>query len=394
MLKILLVDDSVPRAKLIKQKFREHDLLHHMVFVTCISADAARVELLESCDLMILDVLLPKKDHGTPQALHSLNLLKDLADSGKPFIRPKMIIGLTADISGLQTHQKTFLDAASVVLDGNLNSQDWVDSLIRQVATIVGASQKIEKLATDQMLISVHGIRTYGGWQRCLIEEIKKYSRSFDFVEIKYGYLDLFYFFVPWSRKKKAVEIGRRLAVVIDQNQDKRILVVAHSFGTVILSEALKFVDDSSRLGGVVMCGSPLSEKTNIDHIVDAADLTVNECGVNDNVLLLSKLLVPGLGYAGRVGFYRENTSRFLNRYHVGGHSLYFEDCQDGTTFVEEQWLPMLIGGECVDPIDSRSVSLAQDVSVLFVRCVDKVKNFKYLLLICIAASCGYYFLK
>jgi CheY-like chemotaxis protein len=394
MLKILLVDDSEPRGELIKQKFREHGLLPHMVFTTCISADAARVELLEACDLLILDVLLPKKDHGTPQALHSMNLLKDLADTYKPFIRPKMIIGLTADFEGLQTHQRTFLDAASVVLDGNLNSQDWIDSLIRQVTTIVEASQKIEKLATDQMLISVHGIRTYGSWQRSLIENIKKYSRSFDFVEIKYGYLDLFYFYVPWSRKKKAVEIGRRLARIIDQNQDKRIVVVAHSFGSVVLCEALKFIESSSRVGVVIMCGSPLSEKTNIDHVVGAADLTVNECGVNDNVLLFSKLAVPGLGYAGRVGFYRENTSRFLNRYHLGGHSLYFEECQDGPTFVEGQWLPILIGGKCVDPVDSRSVSLVQDVSVLFMRCVDKVKNFKYLLLAGVAVSFGYYLFK
>ncbi|MHA6183446.1 hypothetical protein [Pseudomonas mohnii] len=394
MLKVLLVDDSIPRAELVKQKFREFNLLHHMVFVTCISADAARVELLESCDLMILDVLLPKKDNGTPQALHSLNLLKDLSDPNKPFIRPKMIIGLTADIAGLQTHQKTFLDAASIVLDGNLHNQDWVDSLIKQVSIIVESSQKIEKLATDQMLISVHGIRTYGGWQASLIEVVKKYSRSFDFVEVKYGYLDLFYFFAPWSRKKKAAEIGRRLAILIEENQDKRILIVAHSFGSVILSEAVKLIGNSSRLGAVIICGSPLSEKTDIDHIVRAADLTVNECGINDNVLMLSKLFVPGLGYAGRVGFYRENTSRFLNRYHVGGHSLYFEGRQNNISFAEEQWLPMMIGGECPTSVDSRSVSLTQDISALFVRCIDKVKNYKYSLFICLVVSFGYYLIR
>ncbi len=57
-----------------------------------------------------------------------------------------------------------------------------------------------------------------------------------------------------------------------------------------------------------------------------------------------------GLGMAGKVGFRGFNGSRFTNRYHSGGHSLYFSE----PGFAESYWLPMFTGDE-VAAVDSRS---------------------------------------
>lgn len=109
MLKVLFVDDSKPRIALVEQKMRSSGLINHISFIVSESADSARSELLEPIDFMVLDVLLPKKDNGTPEAKNSLELLSDLESSAKPFIRPKMIVGLTADIERLKHTREHFL---------------------------------------------------------------------------------------------------------------------------------------------------------------------------------------------------------------------------------------------------------------------------------------------
>jgi CheY-like chemotaxis protein/predicted alpha/beta hydrolase family esterase len=388
MLKVLFVDDSKPRIALVEKKLRSSGLLNHISFVVSESADAARSELLEPIDFMVLDVLLPKKDNGTPQAKNSLDLLSDLESPAKPFIRPKMIVGLTADIERLTTHQGTFLSAASIVLDGSLNSQDWLDQLVSQVQIHVDAAQKSQRLTKDQILITVHGIRTYGAWQTELAKEVKKYSRSFDFIEVKYEYLDLLYFYFPKSREKRAKEIGARLAALIKQHQGKRISIVAHSFGSVILSRAFEMLPDDCRVNTVIICGSPLSEADSIDHIVDMTDQTINECGTRDTVLLFSKLFVPRLGYAGRVGFYRENTPGFVNRFFKGGHSLYFKKYKHGESFSSKFWTSSLAGQNPTTFIDERSKPFFKDITNVFIRLFTRQSSLisAGLILTCIGA--------
>lgn len=53
----------------------------------------------------------------------------------------------------------------------------------------------IGKLRRDKLLLTIHGIRTHGKWQAGLNEEVRKYSRSFLPVEVKYGFFDLLSFF-------------------------------------------------------------------------------------------------------------------------------------------------------------------------------------------------------
>nr|QKQ34334.1 hypothetical protein HPE44_07135 [Escherichia coli] len=64
----------------------------------------------------------------------------------------------------------------------------------------------------------------------------------------------------------------------------------------------------------------------------------INDCAVSDYILLLCKMLVIGLGDAGRKGFIEPNDGVFINRYFKGGHSTYFED----KDFIEVNWLPLI----------------------------------------------------
>lgn len=65
----------------------------------------------------------PQKS-GVPQALQSARLVDDLCNSDNEYIRPKLVIGLTADVRELGAYRENFYRIASVVLPAHLNSQD------------------------------------------------------------------------------------------------------------------------------------------------------------------------------------------------------------------------------------------------------------------------------
>jgi hypothetical protein len=77
----------------------------------------------------------------------------------------------------------------------------------------------------------------------------------------------------------------------------------------------------------VILAGSVLKENFPWrDLIGTRVARVVNDCGLNDKVLLLSKLLVLFTGMAGRVGFTGATSRIFRNRYSPFGHSGYFQD--------------------------------------------------------------------
>lgn len=375
MLNILIVDDDARRVELIRETLTA-TFDTGMVITVCESSDQARQMLLAYYDILILDILLPKKVDGTASALHSLKLLEDVYDPNKSYLRPGLIIGMTADIASLSHHQAEFHRKAIVVLDGSLSNIDWLDLLTDQVRSVMSTKRKIGN-STDRVLITIHGIRTHGGWQESLQQEMKAHSRGFDYVEVKYGFTDLISFAVPFIRAKKAREAARQVRTALAENAGKSVYIVAHSFGTLVLSEALKELDSPGNLKCVVLCGSPLSHHANIDHIVDAAEVTVNECGGRDLILLAARLFLLGLGDAGRVGFRRANTAKFLNRFFKGGHSLYFSS-YGADSFYNIFWTPMLTEDAAPLANDERASYPGEDVVDLVIKLGSLAKPVGY----------------
>lgn len=381
-MRLVIVDDSDARVKIITAALSKSSFAHFLEIVTCDSADKARLALNTPCDLLVLDVVLPKKSHGTPQAKHSVDLLSDICNPRKNYIRPRLIVGLTADVKELQGYQDKFAKEASVVLRGQLSEIGWIDSLLTQVESLLGAERKILQQEKDRVLISVHGIRTYGPWQGKLSSEISQYSRSVECVEIKFGFLNIFSFAVPYFRRKVVRRAAERLRHNIQKYSDRDVYIVAHSFGTLVVSEALRARNFRRPLKAIILCGSPLPHDENIEHIVSSAELTLNECGTRDLVLILARLFVWGLGDAGRTGFEREHSREFFNRYFRGGHSLYFKNFEGTTKFYEKFWLKVIAKGDRPVPIDSRQNYFGEDVCDLILNVLTFLKPIIYILLL------------
>lgn len=377
-LKCLIVDDSVPRTTLIKESISRLPNGHLLEFIYCDTADSARRELKQPIDLMLLDVLIPKKRNGLPEAQHSFNLLSEICNPSKSYIRPRLIMGLTADIDELGIYQEEFAREMAVVLRGSLTELSWLESLHTQIENMLGVEKKINQNEKDRLLISVHGIRTYGQWQAKISEEIKKSSRSFESIEIKYGRFDLFCFSIPYLRNRVVLRQSKKIVNNISKFKGREIHVIGHSFGTLIIAEAFKTLGRDHPIKTVILCGSPMKHNDNIDHIVEAADLTINECGTLDLVLVAARLLLLGLGDAGRVGFSRENSTKFQNRYYSGGHSLYFNRFGKEQLFYERYWIPRIALGNEMKRLDFRRSYFGEDLVDILVKFLTHLKPILY----------------
>lgn len=367
------------RVNIIKDSLSKLPYFHLLDVIYCESADRARIELQRPIDLILLDVLIPKKINGTPQALHSITLLTDICNPKKSYIRPRLIIGLTADIEELGVYQEQFAREAAVVLRGSLTELDWLDSLHAQMASVLSSDKKINQSVKDRLLITVHGIRTYGQWQAKISDEVMRTSRSFDSIEIKYGRLDLLRFAIPYFRKGIVARESLKLSRSLSDFKGREIHIIAHSFGTFIVSNALKELNEGCAIKSVIFCGSPMRESDDIEHIVRSSELTVNDCGTHDFVLLLARLCMLGVGDAGRVGFLRENSSRFQNRYFEGGHSLYFKNIDNNVVFYERHWIPMITLGKDIKRVDLRESYFGEDFADIFIKIFTFLKPILYL---------------
>lgn len=384
-MKCLIVDDSEERTALIKDLLASLEDAHRLEAVYCDTADRARSELVGSFDLMLLDVLIPKKRNGTPQALHSVSLLADICNPKKSYIRPRLIIGLTADLNELGVYQEQFAKEATVVLRGGLTDLDWLDSFESQVVSALSTERKISKLDRDRLLVTVHGIRTYGHWQTKISDEVLRYSRSFDNIEVKYGFTDLFCFAIPPLRRKIIEREAGKLQRSLSLFSEREIHIIAHSFGTLIVSHALRMQSGNLKIKNIVFCGSPLPVDEDIEHVVRASEMTVNDCGIHDIVLIGARLFFFGLGDAGRIGFRRENSERFQNRFFRGGHDLYFKNVAPGAIFYSRYWLPTITLGKDLKRMDLRKNYIGEDfvdISIKFLTLLKPAWYFGAIILI------------
>jgi WD40 repeat protein/pimeloyl-ACP methyl ester carboxylesterase len=217
-----------------------------------------------------------------------------------------------------------------------------------------------------RIVITIHGIRTYGHWQkrlRRILESDERWHKGPEQNEVlnyKYGLFDLLSFMIPFVRNLAVKRFRNYLETVFEDQDCSRVDIVAHSFGTYVAMEALATPDlpNSVRIDTAIFCGSAILPHRNLSRILGSGRRIrriVNECGISDGVLLLT-LPVPGVGMAGRFGLQGLEGPALYNRYHRVGHSGYFERrhvrAYDG--FMKRWWLPLLLTDEPVVRRDSR----------------------------------------
>ncbi|UFW69196.1 hypothetical protein [Bradyrhizobium sp. WU425] len=220
--------------------------------------------------------------------------------------------------------------------------------------------------SSGHLVITVHGIRTYGRWQKRLGDALGQDSRwnviggEDELMHYRYGIFTLFSFLVPFVRNLAVRQFRAYLEAAAGSRNWSRVDIVAHSFGAYLVVETLRYADLSPqvRVNTVILCGAAISPNTILANVVGVGKPVgrlINECGTRDGILLLT-LLVYGVGMAGRIGLQGLEGQRFCNRFHGVGHSGYFE-LNSGAPyggFISRWWIPVLLGSGAVRQRDRR----------------------------------------
>lgn len=211
---------------------------------------------------------------------------------------------------------------------------------------------------TSHLVISIHGIRTFGQWQERLEKLLRAHEPSIVVRSYKIGYFSIAAFQIPFLRWMVRRRFRQYLLTEADRDWD-RIDIVAHSFGTHIAAWTLDSLPENRRppaIHTLILSGSVL--RLNFPWLLllgRRVQRVVNECGTKDSVLLLSQWLVLLTGMAGRMGFqFVREGDDFRNRYFEFGHSGYFGKNAHDDSFMAQHWVPLLTGTGPIPAWDER----------------------------------------
>jgi CheY-like chemotaxis protein len=349
--KYLIVEDNEDKKNLI-----ERELLSLGIRVEsidwAISVNKAK-ELLKvnKYDVAVLDLNLPIFDFKQPIDKGGLNLLEKLNANSDKYFSPRYIICLTAFENIIET-QSTEFKALDLIIQTSADDT-WKQALKNRVewSSKVVREQDKSRLSESQLLVNIHGIRTQGQWQKGVSDCFKEHNKNLIIKEFKYNYFSAFQLLIPFFRSKVIKTFKDRVINLIDEHPNARITFIAHSFGTYILAKCLEKIplDVEFKIDAIILAGCVLKEKYNWNPTIKRynADNIINECGYNDNILLLSRYFCIDMGKAGRSGFI--GLEEVTNRFYKGGHDFFYQI----PDFFTDRWLPVL--NNDITPIDERS---------------------------------------
>lgn len=200
------------------------------------------------------------------------------------------------------------------------------------------------------LIVTVHGIRTFGQWQERLEKLVGNsgpQAADVDFINYKYGYFSVLGFIIPIFRWLVVKRFRENLVELCSDRRWDRIDLVGHSFGTHVIAWALAGLPIESRIQvhTVILSGSVLrGDFPWQDLLRRRVRRVVNDCGTQDGILLLSQFAVLFTGMAGRTGFSGATSKVLRNRYSAFGHSGYFLDScgRPSDEYMRAEWLPLL----------------------------------------------------
>jgi hypothetical protein len=202
---------------------------------------------------------------------------------------------------------------------------------------------------TNEVIVLIHGIRTFADWQP-MVQRVLEELPAVRVIAVKYGYFDVLRFWFPvWTRRLPVEDVRRTLEDVRAKYPDARLSVVAHSFGTYAISQILR--DNSSlRLYRLVLCGSIIERRYRWSHVRAQIDTDIiNDYGTRDIWPVLAQSLSWGYGDTGR---HRFGGPFVRDRGHDFAHSDFFDE-----SFVRAFWQPWFDKGKFVPGIEGKARS-------------------------------------
>lgn len=337
MSKYLIVEDSKSKFLEVKKELMSLGVgskdIKHVESVN----EATRLLKSSVFELVILDLNLPMVKHGNAIGNGGLTLLNKLKHNGSKYNLPKQIIGLTSFDNLKKSQDSDFSSLCFSIYEFEKN--DWRVSLKNTINWGIDSNRAATRELEKLIVFSVHGIRTLGEWQDKLEKTISDSKQTYEVVKYRYNYFSAIQLIIPKYRGAVINRLAKELEDLSERFPDSKITIFSHSFGTYAIVKALELLPKSCELNieKLVLISSVLKSDYDLSQIKRKFNIKImlNECGYNDNVLLLSHYFCIDMGMAGRSGFVGNHAT---NRYYKGGHNFFNRE----PTFIESNWASIL----------------------------------------------------
>ena len=150
-MKILIIDDDTSRLRQIKNSITNFCHIPDESIYESTSTNQAKSYLRDNYfDLLILDVVLPKRDGDTPEFGNGLSLLDEI--SRRPtYKKPEKIIGITSHISDIEAFRNKFDAYCFSIIEASEANNLWKKNLIDAINYTM--SSKFSRISTANSLL-------------------------------------------------------------------------------------------------------------------------------------------------------------------------------------------------------------------------------------------------
>lgn len=194
-----------------------------------------------------------------------------------------------------------------------------------------------KKLRTKRkIVISLHGIRTRGTWQKDLSPIITE--EGWIYYPLDYGRFSIYSYLIPFVRNRKVEWFRERYNEVTARYPGVTPSIIAHSFGTYILCKAIQKYS-SLKFDKIILCGSVAPRDFDWRTVYSRNQVTAvkNDGGSNDLPAKLSRFFARGTGDAGFSGF--DQKEDFID-------DTIFNEFDHGSVFAYDhylnEWIPFI----------------------------------------------------
>lgn len=199
-------------------------------------------------------------------------------------------------------------------------------------------SDPLSILNNRHLVILVHGIRDFALWQETVGRALSEAGFRVEFTN--YGRFDLFRFLVPigYFRRRAIEEVLKQIRIAKHTNSADEISIIAHSFGTYVVSHILQENFDL-KFSRIIFCGSVVRYGFPFEQFYQRIEPPIlNEVGTRDIWPAVAESVTWGYGSAGTYGFRRPLVK---DRWHNGaGHNFFLKP-----EFCANFWVPHLKNG-------------------------------------------------
>lgn len=206
-------------------------------------------------------------------------------------------------------------------------------------AEVHSSPREPDTTLTSRVVITLHGIRTRGAWQKTLGDALRQ--AGFVTESLDFGYFTAIQLLLPSARRRKVLWFRDQYTAIRDRHAGATPSIVAHSLGTYLVTQAMTIFFGDVKFDRIILCGSIARRdyKWSKAKKGDLFQRGLNDYGRQDVWSRLVEWVVSDAGSSGHRGFSDNAKGALLQQERDFRHSDYF--------YAENyklRWIPFLLG--------------------------------------------------